>query len=403
MRAREIITTIVLVLVFGTQVQAQFEYWEQTDGPSNLRVGSLLVLPEGVIVAGTNNGIYASSNEGDSWSAIGLLNNNIVALAYNTSKHLFAASASKGIYRSTNAGLNWTQIYDGTVRSVAISVRGDVFAGTPSGLLRSFDNGNTWHDVPLPLQSGVNSIHVSINGEIYVGTAGLGVYRSDDQGNSWINMNLPNIDVQAISTGGNLVFAGSRFSGLYRTTRGGTTWTEVNTGLESRDILAIVINSTGYVIVGTGQEGAYRSLNNGNSWQSFNSGLQSNVVSALAISGEGVVFAGTDRKRVHRTDKSIVGISDVSNTAENFGIQSVYPNPISSIATIEVQSQDDATLEIVNTLGRKVYEQKIGSGSGSVQWSGLNMSGVPVPTGLYHARLIANGTVSPAAMISVLR
>lgn len=68
------------------------------------------------LFAGTNgslypqyNGVYLSTDNGSSWTAVnsGLTNTSILSLAV-MGTNLFAGTAGSGVYRSTNNGASWT-------------------------------------------------------------------------------------------------------------------------------------------------------------------------------------------------------------------------------------------------------------------------------------------------------
>jgi len=102
-------------------------------------------------------------------------------------------------------------------------------------------------------------------------------------------------NVQAIATdhtGGDqqgTMFVGIYGGGMFRSENGGNTWTEVNDGLSDPFVHDILINNS--ILVGT-SSGIYKSKNNGDSWQKINSGLPGDYprARALANSSSGVIF-----------------------------------------------------------------------------------------------------------------
>jgi ligand-binding sensor domain-containing protein len=77
------------------------------------------------------------------------------------------------------------------------------------------------------------------------------------------------------------------------------------------------INSSGYVFAGTWGGGVFLSTNNGTSWTGVNTGLTSTNVLSLAVSSDKYLFAGTFGSGVFRSVRPIVGIKEVepNNTA----------------------------------------------------------------------------------------
>ena len=80
-------------------------------GLTNSTVTALAVLGTNIF-AGTQGGIFLSTNNGTIWTpaSTGLTNNNIFALTPDLSGNLFAGISGGGVFLSTNNGINWTAI-----------------------------------------------------------------------------------------------------------------------------------------------------------------------------------------------------------------------------------------------------------------------------------------------------
>jgi lipid-binding SYLF domain-containing protein len=157
-----------------------------------------------------------------------------------------AAQAKSDFWQQTNGP------YGGEIHSLAINSSGDVFAGTfGGGVFRSTDNGNSWINTYFTNQTVVLVINSS--GDIFAGTFGSGVFRSTDNGDTWsvINNGLTNTSVRAlaINNSSGAIFAGTTFDGLFRSTDNGDTWNQ--TGLTNIGVLALAINSNGDIFAGT--------------------------------------------------------------------------------------------------------------------------------------------------------
>jgi len=63
------------------------------------------------VLAGTENGVFASSNNGYQWNTLGLSGQTVMSFAKYDS-YIFAATLS-GVYRTTNLGVNWIQMNSG--------------------------------------------------------------------------------------------------------------------------------------------------------------------------------------------------------------------------------------------------------------------------------------------------
>lgn len=373
----------------GNVLHAQFKHWEQTNGPNNIIINTLAMNQVGNIYAGTNNGVYVTTNQGQDWVLLGLINSTVIDVAINPSRHLFAVQQDKGVFRSTNLGVNWNQVRVGKTNAIGINKRGDIYAATDSGVLRSIDNGATWSYLNLPLLKKALEIYINPRDYIFIGTQSAGVFKSTDNGASWINMNLMNTEVSVLFTVGDYVFAGSRFSGMYRALINSTSWTQANTGLASRDILCMTGNSADHVICGTGAAGVYRSRNLGVSWEDFNIGIPKQQVRALITSASDVVYLGTDKNKVWKSENSTVG-AEQPERPTGFAIGLNYPNPFVSETVIPVSNNGrDVTLSVYNLLGKEVFSAEVHASAKSVAyvWNGITSTGRTTPPGTYVVRI----------------
>jgi photosystem II stability/assembly factor-like uncharacterized protein len=119
-----------------------------------------------------------------------------------------------------------------------------LFVGTPAGVYRSADNGTSWvKSVVGPAVTFVSALAAD-SSNVFAGTS-AGVFRSTDEGGSWIfsNAGLPNTShtVLAVSPGqgrGANLFAGTD-SGLYVSTNNGMNWRGLGNGLPKICISAV--------------------------------------------------------------------------------------------------------------------------------------------------------------------
>ena len=134
---------------------------------------------------------------------------------------------------------------------------------------------------------------------LFAGTAGAGVFRSDDAGRTWVSTGpgLPG-DAAAlcvrqvfhlgVDTGSyeTTVFAGTA-SGVYRLAPGATSWAASNAGLTSLDVRALAVGGDGVVrggnsgVVYAGTAGGLFASSDGSSWVPKTSGLPSGSSAAI--------------------------------------------------------------------------------------------------------------------------
>jgi photosystem II stability/assembly factor-like uncharacterized protein len=92
-----------------------------------------------------------------------------------------------------------------------------LFAGTDSGVFRTEDNGKTW----IPENNGLTNINVisllASGGELFAGCHGGDLFRSADNGEHWtqINEGLTCATTYVFAVDGDRLFAGTASSGVW--------------------------------------------------------------------------------------------------------------------------------------------------------------------------------------------
>ena len=87
----------------------------------NSYVRSLLVLSDSIVYAGTNSGIYKTTDGGNNWVSVLVTVNSIRGLALDPQTgNIYGASFGSGLYKSTNQGASWTQL---TVTDLSTTLR----------------------------------------------------------------------------------------------------------------------------------------------------------------------------------------------------------------------------------------------------------------------------------------
>ena len=148
----------------------------------------------------------------------------------------------------------------------------------------------------------VRSLAVNSSGTIYAGTWTDGsIWKTTDNGGAWTQCGvIPNSGpILSISLNArDHLFASAYMKGMYRSTDGGTTWIQKDSGLTALTVRTSLVDKLGNVWVAT-EEGLFRSTNNGDSWTVRKSGYFYNVFldSTAAIETEDAVllYRSTDQ------------------------------------------------------------------------------------------------------------
>jgi photosystem II stability/assembly factor-like uncharacterized protein len=229
-----------------------------------------LIVSGANLFAGTEDGIFRSSDNGEIWTAVnnGLPKNGNVYYPINS----FAILGSK-IF----VGWGETDQYRGT---------------TIGGVVISTNDGISWTAYDTGLSNTcINTITIS-ESYLFAGTDS-GIYRSPINESNWTMTTLDTVSVSSFAVNGNTLYAGTD-KGVFLSTNIGATWTYV--GLTNIHALIAIPKISGDPIIyaarhlpfmsGDGGE-VCRSTNNGASWQI----TVLDLISSLAFA-DTIVFAG---------------------------------------------------------------------------------------------------------------
>ena len=197
--------TALIILTISSNIYSQ-DIWERTISLDNLIIYSLAINSNGDIFAGTDaNGLFRSTDNGNSWTNLGFTNTWIQrnGIAISPSQEILIATDNKnatgGVYRSSNNGNNWDTLglTDNAEIAIALNSSGHIFVGTAAqGVYRSTDNGQNFVQINagLDTSNGMNPISFTINtsGHIFVGTVSGGVFRSTNNGDNWVQIQSGN-------------------------------------------------------------------------------------------------------------------------------------------------------------------------------------------------------------------
>ena len=343
---KKIICSVFLLLTLFNNSLTQAQ-WIQTNGPYGGFVNCFAKLGT-KLFAGTENGVFLSTDNGKSWSATNtgmegayinsltvfgthilagaqkiymstdegatwkIFGNNIgFVLSLTVSgSNIFAGTAYNGVYVSSFNGSEWTAANTGieNMKVTCLAVYGNyIFAGTEgNGIYRSFDNGKNWYSVDIGVdKAGIMSLAVS-DTKIFCGTERNGMFFSADSGKQWssINIDLNPKHVPSLAVSGTDIFA-STIDGFLISTDNGITWNQSNTGLTNPQINSLFSFSdslgSANILAGTGGGGIFLSTNNGTNWSYASNGLFPIDVQAFAFY-DTYIYAGTISGGIFRSE-----------------------------------------------------------------------------------------------------
>jgi photosystem II stability/assembly factor-like uncharacterized protein len=311
------------------------------DAAPTQSIGAIAVAPSDptIIYVGTGeglhrpdlsvgNGIYRSADSGVSWTHLALDDAQQIpdlAIDPRDPNRLYAAvlghpygpSETRGIYRSEDGGTTWSRVLyvdentggscikidpqnPNVLYAALWNVRSgpwedkNVFNGTAGGLYKSSDRGEHWRRLSQGLPENLSQIEVAVapsrpgrlyataattaEGE-YSSAAGLGVYRSDDGGESWLRAtsdprpalrigggDLPIIKVDPRNA--DILYSASLVT--MKSTDGGSHWSSLRGSPGGDDYQNVWVSpDDSRIIALVADQGAIISVNGGATWSSW--------------------------------------------------------------------------------------------------------------------------------------
>jgi photosystem II stability/assembly factor-like uncharacterized protein len=234
----------------------------------------------------------------------------------------YMGTAHGGVWKTVDAGANWRNVTDrffklASVGAIEVSRSNPklVYVGTGEGnayqhttpgdgVWKSTDGGDTWMNVGLEKTRHIarvlihptnpDIVYVAARGDIYGTNADRGIFRTKDGGKTWervlyksdkagaIGLSMdpahPDILIASLNEYARLPWdevSGGPDSGIYKSTDGGTTWTEIThnpglpKGIIGKSVLAIspARPTRYYAMVEADDGGLYRSEDSGATWK----------------------------------------------------------------------------------------------------------------------------------------
>lgn len=250
-----------------------------------------------VIVGGINT--WTSGNWGTTWTisswwdtrgnTIGYTHADIHDLAINPLNDYLYCCSDGGVFRSTNFGTSWVDLTSGIANTQWYRIAGT--SSNPNLLIGGTqDNGSNKWTGGASMQhiqgadgmdcmidhSNSNILYYSRQNGILVkstngGTTYTGIQPAGSTG-SWVTPYLMS------PANPNTIYGG--YSDVYKSTNGGTSWT--NTGVDGRGAMAMGTNNTSYIYTANGTS-IWRSDDAAGTWNSISAGLPGIAITFIAV------------------------------------------------------------------------------------------------------------------------
>ena len=234
------------------------QHWMQKSaGLGGRDVFALKQTPGGLLVAGTNRGVFALERNASEWRPM-----NVVAIENTVTKRV--KGSRKPVTTTT-----WKQSeLDARVNDLELDPH-RWFAAATAGIYTSIDQGKIWKGGRVLGQQ--DFVSVRAQGETVVAATRSSVLVSNDSGATWkmtsLSSYVTSIRGAAISSDGQFLVASRE--GAFRSADGGATWEHVLNGLPAKDITSVSFDSTHKRLLATSDQTGviFESRDGGHSWQ----------------------------------------------------------------------------------------------------------------------------------------
>lgn len=341
--------------------------------PNSVAPLAIEINNEGIIFAGTRNNFYKSSDNGISWNSFYAgLDNQIVASIFTYSlSEIFVGTGyynvGNGVYYSSDGGETWAQRgLDGKIiYSLTSDQFGAIYAGTKSDdVYKTQDQGLTWRPINKGLKNNnIFRVQMSPSNILFAcSETERGIYKSDDYGESWEITGVtagtmrdgfitPSGNIYSATDGGvqkynsttekwsvfglnevrnvvldqdSILFAGTRWNGIFTSTDNGNTWEPTAAiGGEGIELFTMNLYTDNSLLLGT-NDYIKRSTDKGVSWITIINGLSSAIIGNLAITNNGVIYStsGTNLCRAADIESNFDIIRDSIYVPDRNGLAS---------------------------------------------------------------------------------
>ena len=220
-------------------------------------------------------------------------------IAENSQGEIFIGSEKGGVYRlcSDNESIGYLGFINSDVEVIGINSSDVIFVGTSAeGVFRSEDNGESWTKTNngLGYKPWVWGFLFLDNGDILVGITG-GVYRSSDNGETWISSGLDTYAVRWFiqSADGNIL-AGTVYGGIFRSSDNGATWELTNKSTTSFLTVRFASGPDNAIYASTWGQGIYRTYNNGDTWENITPYTYDPRINFVTIDNNGNIYTSAE-------------------------------------------------------------------------------------------------------------
>ena len=320
--------------------------------------------PDIVYVAG-NSGLHKSVNGGATWTTVRNGHASDALIDPTTPNTIYVAIWNSGVFKSTDAGATWTQLTNGLLTGSDANwiklamgrngTDGTAFLlakmGTDSGLIfRSTDGGASWSQLAgthhgVSYNEWTNMIAVSPANQSVIFAGGVGYSRSTNGGASFSNIGGTHSDHHEIvfdPNNANVLYMATD-GGVYRSADNGASWVLQSTGLVATQLYSIGVSQTNPLLIGGGtqDQGIIRS-NGSTDWANTGAGNEGGFFIVDPNDSDNVYVTPWSTNLRRSTDGAVTwttilnGLGATPPTVDHLAIRPAHSNHLLCVAGASV-------------------------------------------------------------------
>lgn len=229
------------------------------------------------------NGIWVTDNNGDQWRPTSLRSGAYECLSFdNLNPDIMYTAAGQVVLKSIDAGATWSTVYTETQPGQAVNCvmvnpndGRQIWATTSGGkVVMSTDYGQRWAIKGALPAIQPRLMYIASNNTFYIFSRTNGIYRSDDQGETWIAMNAALATFPGATDLREMVIHRDGWfmataGGLLKSTDSGVSWKQIPTLVAAGSVVVqtVAVNpKNGLEIFITTNQRLHHTVDGGTSW-----------------------------------------------------------------------------------------------------------------------------------------
>ena len=257
---------------------------------------------------------------------------------------------------------------------------------TGAHIFRSTDGGATWTEssegFPIATQTSIGFILVDptdsnvvyVATTVHESTTAIGVYRSDDAGDTWspATTGLSSLDIRHLAAdpvNSGTVYAATG-SGVYKSSNRGNRWQQANSEITTTEVFTLAMSPANpNILYAATANGVFKTKNGGNDWYAVNLGLP--IGGRVPVMGHHVVLAFDATGSVLF---AVVQVGDNEFDGQRLVYRAVQEPLAQVVYTYAVDVDNQQVLVGVESTSA-IYDVSFDSGEGKLDFNASGPSG----------------------------